>query len=888
MNHSSHEKGEAFLLSLADIKYLLRKWKSTIVRGALVCAALALLLVLLSPVKYTSEATFYEKAKSDGVNKNNKNSAALLLLGEERESSAIVMLKSDKIVEEAIKKLNLQVTVRPYTLVPRIVTKIFKGLINNPPNNISAQWAHLSRSVYPLEFHDPSELIVKGVVYDREVPLDLDIRFLSSQAFTVKNSKGIMLGEGQLGLPFNHEDIRFILEANQPLDFNQRRYELAFMPSRKMAEEISSNLKVVSDYKDKSFITLTLTYDTRQGTSALLNAIMDAYQQYLADEHHRVVASQVAYLKERRAAMEGHLASLMHEHAEQLSNHAGNLDLLIATQQNLQKKLLTTDLEIKHIQQAMGKGSYLQAHYISESDPPFVHQTVAEIRGLRQQSRARQLALNDLPKSDQFKETGQEFQGIDLETANTLYISYCRELQEAEANAIQNQYVIDKVRQPTFELTSLASVLTDPVSSEIVKKASSLALAMKDQGNRTQRELERLNQDLDLQRSFLTQHLQQIVELLKLRAALLYAKIQAVQEASLELLQQKISLHEQQLLDYASSRLNSLQQERELIQHQKQALQQEFEKLPAQWASEKLVDLYLTADGALMEHLGSLIESKNIADHLEISLSAPFDYGISPLHPKSPHLILFGLLGALIGAFGVTCFALMQSAMRGIDVTVENLRLAGGYVAGSLSGKVQSKDNLETLRHLTAHLCPADESKHDGRGGGRSLLILESKGPRYASELAALLGKRQLKVLIVEISFDQQEKMDGLLGYLEGTSKNLNLQRKENYDLLPAGGISDYGAELIESVAYRQLLQELLSKYDWILAVSRASPCSAEAEGALALFDRAAITVTDEKLHELEGYLALSKPCAFVVSKCPESGESIYVPKSFAPKPEKS
>lgn len=860
--NSSHKNEETPLLSLADFKYICMQWKATIIKGALLCAAIAVLLVLFRPVKYTSEATFYEKAKSDSINNNNK-SAALLLLGEERESSAIVMLKSDKIVEQAVKKLNLQATVEPYTLLPRAATKIFKRL-SYPLKNISAQWAHLTRSIHPLEFSDPSELIAKEVKFDREVPLYLDIKFSSPQTFTVKNSSGAMLGEGQLGVPFNHEDLGFTLESYRTGDFNQRRFELAFKPPRKMAAEIATQLKVVSDYKDKSFITLTLTYETRQGTSTLLNAIMDAYRQYLDSEHHRVVASQVAYLNDRRSVMEGHLARLMHEHAEQLSDHAGNLDVLIATQQNLQKKLLTADLEIKHIQQSMGKGSYLQAHYISESDPPFVHQTVAEIRGLRQQSSAIQLALNDLPKSETFKDSGQEFQGIDLETASTLYVSYCRELQEAEANAIQNQYVINKVREPSFELTSLASVLTDPVSSEIVKKAGTLTLAMKDQGNRTQRELERLNQDLDLQRNFLTLHLQQIIELLKLRVGLLYAKIQGIQEASLGLLQQKISLHEQQLLDYASSRLITLQHERELIQQQKQALQQEFEKLPAQWASEKLVDLYLTTDGSLMQHLGSLIESKNISDHLEISLSAPFDYGIPPLHPKSPHLIWFGLLGAFVGAFSVFCFALMQSAMRGIDATIDNLRLAGAYVAGSVSDGVESKDNLETLRHLTAYLCPADESKLEGKG--HSLLILESKGPPYANELAVLLSKRQLKVLVIDISFDRQENRDGLLGYFEGKSKKLNLLQRESYDFLPAGGVSAYGAELIESAAFRQLLQEFISTYDWILAVSRASPCSAEAEGVLSLFDREVITVTDEKLHELMGYVGQAKPCAFVVS----------------------
>lgn len=847
---SHFKKSEnSFLLSLTDLFYIFKTGKRRLIKGAAIGCAVGLLFALFASPKYTAEATFYEKAKSDSVDKNGK-SAALLLLGEEKESSAVVMLKSQKIVEDAVKKLNLHAKVQPYSYFPRFMGKIYDRL-TNPLKNLSTQWAYLTRSVYPLDLHKPSELLIKDVVYAGEVPLRFDIRFTSSKTFIVKDS-GRVLGEGSIGTPFIGGDAGFTLEPHVPMDLNGRRYELTIRPARKVAAEIVSRLKVISDYKDKAFITLTLTYETRRGASSLLNAIMEAYRDYLADEHHRIVAGQVAYLKQRRESMEGQLETLMHEHAEQLSAHAGHLDVLIATQQELQKKLLATDLEIKHTRQAMGKGSYLQAHYISENDPPFIHQTVAEIRQLRQQSSSIRLALNELPKENLFR-TEQEFQGIDLETANALYSAYSRELQETEVNAMQNLFVIDKIRQPGFEISSLASLLTDAVSGEIVKKAGTLTLAMKDRDNRTQRELERLNQDLDLQRNFLISHLEQIVDLLKLRSSLLYSKIQAVQEVSLGLLQQKVSLHEQQLQDYASSRLESLKQERELIGRQKQVLQSEFEKLPSQWASEKLLDLYLTRDGALMQHLGSLIESKNIADHLEISLSAPFDYGIPPLHPKSPHLIIFGLLGALAGAFGVAVFALMNTTLSGIEATKENVRLAGAYVAGTISRDVCSSNGLETLRYLISFF-----------GQGRSIAILESTGPRYAEQMASLLGKRGLKTLLMEISFDRFEKEKGLSEYLEGVSNELNVIRKENFDFVPAGGKTAYGIELIESPAFRRLLHELLSTYDRVLAVSRASPCTAEAEGIVSLFDCVAVTVTKEKLQDLEKYIDMEKPCAFL------------------------
>lgn len=870
MTHQPKDE-EAILLSFADFKRVFKLWKKPILKSACLCAGLATVFGLLSPLKYVAEATFHEKAKSDSVSGNNKN-AAMLLLGEERESSAIVMLKSNRVLEAAIRNLDLQASIEPYSILPRLVSKGLKRL-SYPFKNLTVESAYLRRSAYPSIEDEMRQISAKNVVYGGEVPLYIDVKFTSPNSYTAYEARLGHLGEGKLGEPFSYGEIQFALHAEQPMDFEHRRYELVIQPLRKLAETLAKDLKVVSDYKDKSFITLTLTYQSRRGVGALLNAIMDAYRDYLESEHHRIVASQVAYLNQRRQKMEEQLAVLMHEHAEVLTAHAGNLDVLIATQQNLQKKMLTIDMEIKHIQQALEEGSYVQARYISENDPPFVHQTASEIRRYRQQSNSIELALSELPQPLKFasqEAAAHEFQGIDLETASALYLSYCRDLQEVEAGAVQNQFIIDKLTQKDFELSSLAAVLTDPISGEIVKKAGAISLAIKDQGNRTQRELERLNQDLDLQRTFLRQHLEQVVDLLKLRAKLLYSKIHEVQKASLELLRQKITLHEKQLLEYADSRLDTLKQERALIIQQKQALQREFDQLPEQWAGEKLLDLYLKTDGSLMQHIGSLIESKNIADHLEISLSAPFDRAVAPIHPKPPYLIVFAVLGAFAGAFGVMCYALGQSVSKGVDATEENLRQAGANVAGCLSVKGSRPNDLETLRRLAAQLCPVDQHGQSN-GLGQALLLLESKGPAYAKELARLLSMRNSRVLLVDISFEgacaESKGAEGLLAYLEGAADEPKIVCGGEFDWIPLQGSSSYGAELVKSKLFRTLIDKMRSKYDYVLAVSKAPLCSAEAEGVMQLYEKAALTVTDEKLQDLTRFISAPCQCVFVMAQ---------------------
>lgn len=954
------------LFSLSDFKRICKRWKRTIIKGSLLCAAFGVIVSLLLPVKYTSEATFYEKAKTNSNSAS--KSTALLLLGEERENSAIVMLKSHKILEAAVKKLDLQATIEPYTILPTPIVKVLKHL-HYAKENILAQGAHLVRSKYPVIAEKLPEIVAKSVVYSGEIPLYYDLKFTSPTRFEVYDSIAGMIGEGSLATPFVYKNVQFTLQATPRIALNERRYQLKLKPVRRMAEEISDDLKVVSDYKDKSFITLTLHFRSRQETSALLNAVMEAYREHLLEEHHLIVASQVAYLTQRRHSMEEQLATLMHEHAEQLSAHAGSLDLLVATQQNLQKKLLSIDLEIKHIQQTLNEGPYLQAQYSSENDPPFIHQTLAEIRRYRQQCDAIDVVVGNslnraeetahAPLEDEWEKlasiqqktaeaklllaklesneslpatplllnqpkyrlkmwiqkladlaaTGtpnekdellafrqkfssyvahlvhlfevhektlqdrlihqqrpaQEFQGIDLDTANALYLSYCRELNETEANANQHQYIIDKIPQPDFELSSLIAILTDPVSHEIVKKAGTLALTIKDQTNRTQKELERLNQELDLQRNFLIVHLQQIMELFKLRVDLLRSKIQSIQSITFELLQQKISLLEKSLHDYAASHLNSLQHEQTLILQQKEALQNDFDKLPEQWATEKLLDLYLKTDATIMQTIGSLIESKNISDHLEMSLSAPFDRAVPPLQPRSPHVLIWALLGALLGGLSVTFFALVRSVKNGVEATEDNLRLAGQQVAGSLSLVTKKAIRVETLRRLAAQLCPC---RANLSMSGETLLLLENRGPDYAAEFAELLSKRNLKVVVISITFDQieSEHESGLMSYLEGVSKEINIMRGQAFDRIAAGGITDFGSELLESVAFQRLLAELRERYDLIMAVSQAPLLSAEAEALLPIFDGAVLTVTNEKLHELKGFFSLDKKHSFIIS----------------------
>jgi tyrosine-protein kinase Etk/Wzc len=464
--------------------------------------------------------------------------------------------------------------------------------------------------------------------------------------------------------------------------------------------------------------------------------------------------------------------------------------------------------------------------------------------------------------------TVNEFQGIDLTTAKELYINYTRDLNNIEAAAIQSRHIINQIQLPEFEISSLSTVLNDPICLEMISKASRTVLALTDQNNRSLKEQERLKEEIVVQKSFLTMHLNQSVQLSQLRIDMFNAKIRNLQSAILGLTHQQISILEKHLSDYIVTRLKDLKQEREVIESHQRDLKLEMASLPSKWVSERLIDTQMENNKKMMEEITKLVESKNIAHNLEIIQSAPIDVAIAPLHPRSPRLLLFSVLGAIMGTFFASTYFFMSSLIKGVNVSEENLKLAGYHVSGTLSKGFETNtqrpsldQDLNTLRKIIAHFAPSDDQSSLAFHHCRELLLIQGKGPDFSESLATLISKRGLKVLIVPLNFDQPALSEGpgLLQYIEGQVEAPTIKRKKFYDQIEAGGISRFSSELIGTLKFKNLMTKLAFGYDWIIATCHANPTTAEAETALKIFSNAVVTVSDEKLTELEIYHALGE-----------------------------
>ncbi|MBA3957953.1 MAG: hypothetical protein H0X51_06140 [Parachlamydiaceae bacterium] len=457
------------------------------------------------------------------------------------------------------------------------------------------------------------------------------------------------------------------------------------------------------------------------------------------------------------------------------------------------------------------------------------------------------------------RNTSQEFQGIDLDTARDLYINYSRDLNVAEADESQTHFIIKQMQDPAFEISSLSSILQDDVSKKMISQASALVLSLKDENNRSEREQERARAELAVQKGFLSEHLNQTIQLQQLRQSLLKDKIRSLQTATLGLIQQELSVLDKHLSDYMATRQEQLLDQRVIIEQHQRELQQEMAKLSSKWVSEKLIDQQMEMNARMVEEITKLVESKNTSSNLDLIQSAPVDIAIPALQPNPPKIVLFAVLGACLGVVLSVSSIFVRNIATGLPVTESSLRHAKQSVLGTLSNLYQKTPtksilpdhDLEILRQLTQFL----KSHSDSNGGQIATLILNSNKADYSTNLAQLLAKQGSKVLLLPLVFDQpadEQILPGMLQYLDGEVSGPKIIKGQMYDTIAPGGPSRYAYELIQTVRFQQLLSAVKQEYDWILLKTYADVKSAEVNSLLHTSEYAVVTITNQKWDDIK------------------------------------
>jgi uncharacterized protein involved in exopolysaccharide biosynthesis len=450
------------------------------------------------------------------------------------------------------------------------------------------------------------------------------------------------------------------------------------------------------------------------------------------------------------------------------------------------------------------------------------------------------------------KQESHDFSGLNLTTAQELLVGYTRERDNLQAQMRELVFLRDQFSHADFEMSSLGGVFNDSITADLVHKASAIALQLKDDSNRSDREQIRLQETLQIQKSFLSQYLLQTIELKKLRAKLLDDKIRSLRRTTATL----------------------LQSEKVLLQNKLQELNQKMGDLPEKWRRESLLMLRKELGSMMLQGISQLAETKNLGQHIFQASSKPLDVAVPPTQVTPPKILIFSFFSSILAGFCFYSLIFCKNMLKGFPATQENLKVSGFPISGSLSrhcdatlSQLHSED-LGTLRRIVEFLV-SQPKKHEA-------LVVSCIGgryPDYTLSLAELLSMRGLRVLVVTCVFDQvvhAEEMPGLWQYLNSPAADLPLRRHLMFDHLPSGGTTRHAAEFIGSGKFSSFLSRMKQEYAVILLFSSADAATAEGHAFLPLIDSAVIAVQQEKREELLVYVDWAEkrgtPCATFVS----------------------
>ena len=705
---------------------------------------------------------------------------------------------------------------------------------------------------------DRDHFVFQDVHLDGERAEKLFLQFEEGRGYKVFNAKKEEIKCAQIGDKVVLGALRFSLVKTPKNISYKKLYSLQISPWQPLVQSFLRKLQIKPIKQDKNVLQMTFVHTDRHLSALFLNQLMTVYVRHLKEENEQLADAQLAYLEKRQTELAAHLDRTLEEQTHYLQENLGEsgfvglkqeIDMLAIPKQAYTSKLFDMELELKRFEKKIADNDKEQEEIrsqdlakrkesLDEQQSPFeAQQHLLQNRLTALDVRAALFS----PVREARADLKNDLQGINLETAQNLYVQYNNSLDAIQSQIRQLLFLRDQIHEPTFELSSLSSLLTDAVSQKMVEKASELSLMLHDKQNHSLREQERLKEGLTTQKNFLVQHIDQTVELNKEKEKLIDDKIASLQRVCVDLIENEKTLIKEKLKDL-SARMGNL---------------------PDKWRLENQLQFKKELCMGIVEGISQLVESKNLHFQLFHVDSKPLDKAMAPLAPMPPHLCLFSMLVAFFSGSSLFAFHLGRGLLRGLPLTLESMQANKLPVCGSLSSfshvsfKELNDRDLETLRRIDSYL----EHKKKER-----VALVAGTSPDYSHNLAKLLALQGKKVLLIQCAFDAittQENVPGLYHFLEGSQGSAPIRKREHYDFLPTGGSSRHATELLARPAFTKLLEEETKNYDVLLLFSSARPAFSEGHLYLKLADTLVVTANHERLEDLKPYIE-SKRALFV------------------------
>lgn len=839
-----------------DLLRLLIKVRKTLTRVAVWTALIVTVFVLKSPPQYVAKAVFKEGHAT--IDSSSHLHAFFQAVGglSSQKTSIVSMMQSETVLRHAIETLGMQAVVEP--------ASIWTSFIDTLAAEIR------------LMGQDRERWVFRGVKYLGDLPADYQICFLDEEQFVIRDTEKKEWGPWKL-----HEEIQLPLFrgalVHAPRHRN-KRYQLTLLPWEDVVKAVAKKLAIRPASKsDSSLFHLYYRNPDRHLAAEFLNQVMQSFRHMLYQENEQIVADQLRYLNRRKKELMIEWDQALAEHAEYLAdnmrtggglNVTQEIEALQKPYQNYAWRLMEIDLELHRLNardsalpEREAKGVFI-AHELSRlktiqqeaekaldrmkkgevlCDPKLLTsiwgtevQKVLEDTHLISFLEKNECKIKTLEENKALCEASSNaFTGLSLPVAQQLFAEYHQKKEQGNTQLKQLVHLSEQLYQPYFELSAISTLLSDSVTERLVVQAGETAVCLQDASNRSSREQSYLQETLLTQKNFLAQHLGQIIELTKLRVALIDDQIAALRSAISDL----------------------LIQEKHLLEEQIGHLKNRMGMLPEKWRKENQLLLHKEMGIHMMEGLAQLAEAKNVDRHLYHVGSKPLDGAQVPKRPAYPGLFFYPLAGGILSALIVYAGFFIVAVMKGFPVSHERLLRAGWNSLGTLShdsdlplSELKSCD-LEVLRQVAQRITTSSS---------KFIWIVGGELPDFTLALAELLALQQRQVLVVRFIFDEQvapQESPGLLQYLQGEVSDLPLRACSVYAELLSGGASRYGCEWLGHPRFKQFLLEVQSRFTHVLIYTHAKPSDAEAKAISAMDGELFLVVQKESFLDLSSYL---------------------------------
>jgi len=448
-------------------------------------------------------------------------------------------------------------------------------------------------------------------------------------------------------------------------------------------------------------------------------------------------------------------------------------------------------------------------------------------------------------------ECEEDFHGLDLEMAKDLHLTYTHQLDEISLKRQELQLALEKMEEEDFDVSSLMHLAEDEMSRQVMQENTRLMSDLKNEKYFSDRDRVRMREQLTRNKEFLHHHFFDKIELIELRSEMMISKMSALKQEIQHLIDQEIDLTERQIERLFKEQVAALEAENSYLQEQLLKVHEELKSLPHKWLMENRMQLQSDLNISMMEGMSQLVESKNIEHHLLQVESKPIDVAYVPLKPKENSLILYGILGALLGALVLLGIDIGVRLSRGLPVSVEHLRMKHLQAIGPFPHKIGAKLDRVSARHLEMlrHMFRFFFQETPLIGG----VVLNGK-ENYTPLLGELFHISGKKTLLIEL-FPRKEEKVGLMDYLTGTVKELIIKRREKFDLIPFGFAHPYAMEILSRRGWPHVLEQLQQMYSVILIVTRTQATHSETQQLMHSLQKVVITLDEESLHDLYPYL---------------------------------